>query len=98
MARNHAIEPVAEGITEITCNFVGLDFAYDQTLVAAPERNEPLRMTINFVPPDGALAFFGSQPPGRQKPAEIRIAAPVLRQKNDYRPIIHCYLRTDDQA
>ena len=97
MPSNHSIKPVAEGITEIACNFVGLYFAYDQTLVAAPERNEPLRMMINFVPRDGALAFFGAQPSRRQKPAEIRIAAPVLGQKNDYRFIFHCYLRTDDQ-
>ena len=58
MPSNHSIKSVAEGITEITCNFVGLYFTYDQTAVATPKRNEPLRMMINFVPGDGALAFL----------------------------------------
>ena len=97
MPSNHSIKPIAEGITEITCNVAGLYFTYDRTLVAAPERKEPRRMPANFVPRDSALAFFGAQPPRRQKPAEVRIAAPVLCQKNDCRFILHCYLRTDDQ-
>jgi hypothetical protein len=76
---------IAEGITEITCNVAGIYFTYDRTLVTAPERKEPRRMPANFVPRDSARAFFGAQPPHRQKPAEVRIAAPVLCQKNDCR-------------
>jgi hypothetical protein len=57
MPSNHSIKSVAEGIAKIAGNFVGLRFAYDQTLVAAPER-KPARLLADFIPRDCGLAFF----------------------------------------
>src|SRR5204863_4734 len=54
-------------------------------------------MPANFIPSDYALAFFRTQPPRGQKPAEVRITATVLRQKNNRRSGSHSHLSSDDR-
>jgi hypothetical protein len=54
-------------------------------------------MRADFVPRDGTLAFLRSEPSFGDEPAQIRIPAAILREQNNRRSVINCYLGTNDE-
>ena len=98
MARNHRVELVAEGVAQIARNFFGIFLSYQQASIAAQQRDQPRGMAADFIPRDGALAFWRAQPADGDKTAQIGVAGAILGKKDDNRSIVDGDLRAGDEA
>ena len=93
----HGVEPVAEGVAQRGSHVARIGLAHEQAVIAAPERDQALCVPADLVPRDGRFPLRRAQPPGRDQAAEVRVAAPVLSEKDEDRVVGQRDLGADDQ-
>jgi len=79
MTRHESVETIPERVDQETADEIGLGLAHQRTPPPTPERDQPGGRAADLIPSDLTLPLRATQPPRREKTAEVSVPCPILR-------------------